>query len=563
MISDKKTVKILAEMCLAEGIHQVIVSPGSRNAPLVLTLSAMEAFHCHVIVDERSAAFFALGMAQQTGKPVALVCTSGTAVLNYAPAIAEAYYQQVPLLVITADRPQEWIDQADGQTIRQDGIYNHYVRHSCSLRADVLTPDDEWLTERLIADALLTFRKGVPGPVHINVPLREPLYGRTVHQQKRVHRVAYAGGITQLHDEVLDDLAHRWSATERVMILMGMHRPDEGLQQVLEQLQQRERVVVLTESLSNMTGDGFIRCIDRVVTSIGDDEAPLFRPDLLITFDGQVLSKMVKTLLRKYPPKEHWHISPSGLSTDTYRHLTQVVAVDPTQFFLQLMPRIEPVNSRYRTMWQKRAEGVATQHDLYVKALPWCDMKVYDSVFAGLTSQTMVQLGNSTPVRYAQLFDVWQGKESYSNRGTSGIDGCVSTAAGASSVRTDKQTLLLTGDLSFFYDSNALWNKHLPDQLKIIIINNGGGGIFRYIPGPSDTEELDEFFATSHTMHAEYITRQFGVDYWRCDDEATLQERLPEFMGHPRVAILEVMTPSKESARVLKGYFEALKKCRY
>lgn len=559
MTSDKKTVNLLADMCLAQGIRHIIISPGSRNAPLILTFAAIESFTCHVVVDERSAAFVALGMAQQTGDPVALVCTSGTAVLNYAPALAEAYYQQVPLLVLTADRPTEWIDQADGQTIRQDGIFTNFVRHHCTLPPDLHTSDDEWLCRRLIADALLAFDQGTPGPVHINIPLREPLYGRTVHQHKKTHHVAYSQGTSMPDADTLAELAQLWSGTERVMVLAGMHRPDVALQQALQQMSERERVAVLTESLTNLHGEGFVRCIDRVVASIGDDEAPLFRPDLLITFDGQVLSKMVKTLLRKYPPREHWHISPHGHATDTYRCLTRVVEADPATFFTQLMPLVEPTKSRYRDLWHKRVEQTNQQHQQAMQALPWSDLKVFDMVLNALPAGMSVQLGNSTPVRYGQLFDVWNGIDCYANRGTSGIDGCVSTAVGAALARREVTHLLVVGDVSFFYDSNALWNQHLPSNLKIVIVNNGGGGIFRYIPGPSDTDELEQFFATSHELNAEMIARQFGVAYWRCENETDLREQLATLMQHPHTAIVEVMTPAKESARVLKGYFAAMR----
>jgi len=558
-ISEKKTVKLLTDMCVSEGIDKVVISPGSRNAPLIVSFAAIDAFECFSIVDERSAAFFALGMAQQTGKPVALVCTSGTAVLNYAPAIAEAYYQNVPLVVITADRPGEWIDQADGQTIRQEGIYSNYIKYDCSLPVDLYTPEDEWYARRMISEAFIHCRKGMAGPVHINIPLREPLYGRTVHQQKRVTPIQYIKASNGLSEDALKELVTHSHSTERIMILVGMRHPDETLTTQLNLLSQHERVIVLTESMSNSHGDSFIRCIDRIVGSLREDEGPLFRPDLLITLDGPVLSKMVKTLLRQYPPREHWHLSAAGQVVDTYQQLTRVVEADPVKVLAQLHQHLEPTKSRFRETWHRRAEVTAQIHHDYVKSLAWCDMKAFDAICMHLPKPSVIELGNSTPVRYAQFFDNFQQTQSFANRGTSGIDGCVSTAVGAAYVQ-NLPVVLLVGDLSFFYDSNALWNKYLSDNLKIVVINNGGGGIFRFIPGPGDTEELDEYFATAHSMTAEMIARQFNVHYLQSADEASLLTLLPDFFSHQGPAILEVLTPMKENGKLLRNYFAMLKK---
>ena len=558
-ISEKKNVRILVDLCLESGIKDVVISPGSRNAPLILSFSAIEDFKCFNIVDERSAAFFALGMAQQSGKAVALVCTSGTAVLNYAPAIAEAYYQGVPLLVITADRPGEWIDQADGQTIRQHGIYSNYIKYSCTLPVDILNKDDEWHAERLISEAIMYCNKELPGPVHINIPFREPLYGRTVHQNRSTRKVKLHKTKGILSENDLSELTERWKNTERVMILAGMRKPDSRFKAVIDELSSRERIAVLTETLTNCHIDGAIRCIDRVVSSIREEEMALFKPDLLITFDGPIVSKMVKTFLRNNPPKEHWHISESGEFIDTYRNLSRVIEGDPVTILQQLSDSVVPVKSRYKDTWQNRFENVTILHNEYIKNLPWSDFYVFNFIIENLPKSCVLQLGNSTPVRYAQLFDDFNGITSYSNRGTSGIDGCVSTAIGAANCNTEP-VILITGDLSFFYDSNALWNQYIPDNLKIIVVNNGGGGIFRFIPGPSDTEELEQFFASGHSMNGEHIAMQYNIDYSRCENSDDLKKSLQVFLNKKSVAILEIMTPVNNNARVLKDYFSLLKK---
>ncbi len=559
-ISEKKSVKVLLDLCQAYDIDSVVISPGSRNAPLIISFTAEPFFNCYSIVDERSAAFFALGMAQQTGKPVALVCTSGTALLNYAPAVAEAFYQGIPLVIISADRPAEWIDQGDGQTIVQHNIFANFIKYSCTLPIELSTEDDEWYTKRLISEALIKTNRPLKGPVHINAPFRKPLYGRTVHSNKSYSGIEKVVASKCLDDSVLMALADGWRHTERVLILLGMQQPNEELVAVLGDLASRDRLVVLTETLSNAYHPNFIRCIDRVVASFSDGEGSLFRPDLLITLDGPVVSKMIKTLIRKYPPKEHWHISESGSVTDTFKQLTRVIGTDPAYLMGELAKRVEPAKSRYRETWQKRQVLVEGVHQTYLKKIGWSDLNAFESILEKLPRPCNLQLGNSTPVRYAQLFDCFESINSYSNRGTSGIDGCMSTALGASRVG-ENQTVLIIGDLSFFYDSNALWSKKYAGNFKIILINNGGGGIFRFLPGSGESEELDTFFAASHGMTAEHICQQFGVNYVQVDNKESLDAKLSEFFGSSELSVLEILTPEKESARVLKEYFSQLKNC--
>jgi 2-succinyl-5-enolpyruvyl-6-hydroxy-3-cyclohexene-1-carboxylate synthase len=559
-ISDKKTVKALVDVCQAHGLTDVVLSPGSRNAPLIITFTNTESFRCHPVVDERSAGFFALGIAQQTRKPVALVCTSGTAVLNYAPAIAEAYYQNLPLIVITADRPEEWIDQADGQTIRQKGVFGNFIKYQCSLPVDVNTTQDEWYINRVVNEAFVAAVDALNGPVHINVPLREPLYGRTVHSQKSVRLIKKHKSLGCLPQQLMDELSEVWKGHERIMILVGMRYPDSELLDVLEQFSDSDRVVVLTETLSNCYSEKFVRCIDRVVSSIRDEDLALFKPDILITMDGLLVSKMLKTFLRQNAPREHWHISEGGSAPDSYQGLTKVIKGQPVETLRHLMPLLQPVKCRFRETWMKRVSLLSSIHEEYLKKLLWSDMRVFEVITNQLPRPVNLQLGNSTPVRYMQLFEGFNEVYSFSNRGTSGIDGSVSTAVGAA-FATDRLTLLLVGDLSFFYDSNGLWNKRLMPNLKVIVINNSGGGIFRFLQGSAEADELEEFFATSHQMSAEHVARQYSLPYRQCNNEQEFAEGLIQlFEPNDKAFILEVMTPMKDNARILRDYFATLKR---
>ncbi|MCG8579128.1 MAG: 2-succinyl-5-enolpyruvyl-6-hydroxy-3-cyclohexene-1-carboxylic-acid synthase [Bacteroidales bacterium] len=556
-VSDKKVVKSLIDICISEDLRQVVISPGSRNAPLTLTFNAHEEFECFSIVDERSAGFFALGLAQQTGKPVALVCTSGSALLNYAPAISEAYYQNIPLVVISADRPIEWIDQADGQTIRQVGALDNIVKYSCQLPTSKNA--SSWYVNRLVSEAFYHCRHKQPGPVHINVPLAEPLYGKTVHPEEKQRQIKQINSCSSISNDAIQQLSEEWNNTDKILIVAGMQQPNSQLQEVLKSLSEMEQVVVLTETTSNVKGEKIVSGIDKVVSTITEEEVHFFKPSLLITFDGAIVSKMIKTFLRDYRAKAHWHISLANHHMDTYQQLTTSIEAEPLEFFKQLIPVINSVKSRFKTTWINRAERSEKHHEEYLNKDGWNDLKAYSHISKQLPQDWQVQWGNSSAIRYAQLFNEFYNQNAFCNRGTSGIDGCVSTAVGASYI-SKQATLLVVGDLSFMYDSNGLWNNYLNSNLRIIVINNGGGGIFRFIPGPSDSEELETYFEASHQLNVQPLAEMYNIKYLVANDEISMNESLSQLFAHSeRPIILEVKTPAKENAGVLKSYFKRLK----
>ena len=543
MTSDKKNVSLLADIFIKKGLSDIIISPGSRNAPIIMAFAGQDNIRAISIVDERSAGFFALGMAQQTGKAVAVACTSGSAVLNYAPAIAEAYYQKIPLLILTADRPPELIDQGDGQTIRQKNIFHNYIKRSYELPVVIDDPATKQIAENVINSALDQTMFPEPGPVHINIPFRDPLYGTT--NESISGRVFDAYKEIAKFDEVQStEFAIDWNDADRILIIAGQMDPDSSLNTQLAGLAKLENVVVLTETTSNLHGKHFIDCLDNVISTISDEEAGVFQPDLLISLGGQVVSKMVKKYLRLYPPKKHWHISLSGEEMDTYFVLSKVVKTKPAEFFQIVAPQIRFKESTYSKVWESRNDKVKAIKNEYLEQIPYSDLSVWDTLFKQIPDKSILHLGNSTPVRYSQLFGSMKKFIYHSNRGVSGIDGQVSTAAGAA-FASDKINTIITGDLGFFYDSNALMNHHLGANLKIIVINNGGGGIFRFIPGPDTSPHLDAFFETKHQWTARKIAETFDVQYFKAEDIASLNKVLPDFYRVvKRPALLEIFTPA-------------------
>jgi 2-succinyl-5-enolpyruvyl-6-hydroxy-3-cyclohexene-1-carboxylate synthase len=558
--SDIEAARLLVGVLERQGVRRVVLSPGSRNAPLLVTAARLAALERHVVVDERSAAFFALGLARQSRETVALACTSGTALLNYAPAVAEAYYQGVSLLVISADRPPEWIDQDDGQAIRQRGALAAVVKGSFEL--PVGTGDAErWHANRLVNEAINLSREGMPGPVHVNVPLREPLYGFSARPAAAERLVAPAATYVALAHGEAARLRERLLGSPAVMIVAGFMPPDEELAAAIRRLASMDNVVVLVDTLANLPAPGVINTVDRVLATISPAERPALAPDLLITIGGAPLSRRLKEFIREFPPAEHWHAGQRHAPPDTYRSLSLHANMPPTAFFRQLGAdnRATVDGSGYAARWREKRAAAAARHEAAVAALPWCDLKAFSLLLPSLPAGCLLHLGNSTPARYAQLFGPSRAARTDGNRGTSGIEGSTSTAAGAA-VASGRLTVLVTGDLSFLYDSNALWALPAPPGLKIVVMMNGGGGIFRCLPGPSGLPEAGELFETPHGVDVVALARLHGFETRAASNAAELRDALPGFFAPAgRPAALVIDTAGQPNGELLKRYFEYLK----
>jgi 2-succinyl-5-enolpyruvyl-6-hydroxy-3-cyclohexene-1-carboxylate synthase len=558
MISDKKPVQDFIQLLDQHGIREVIICPGSRNAPFSISLSEDSRFRVHSIVDERSAAFIALGMAQQANHTVALICTSGTAALNFAPALAEAYYQRIPILVVTADRPLEWIDQGEGQSIRQRDVYSNYVKASYEIAEEASEGDLVWYNVRIMDEAMRLANEGVRGPVHINFPLREPLYKMTARNSESLKMIGRADVQLRMSESEVQQLNTRIAESNKVMILAGQMRADNQMLEALRTFSKRPNVTVFTEAHSNLSDPTFITTIDRLLAGLSEDDLHFLQPELLITVGHNIISRKIKTLLRR-GNIEHWHVDISGEGLDTLKKLSKVIPVTPAEFFENLNPGHESINSEYRDrllQWNKNTQSGALH---FLKSTPWSDLTAFHHIHNRLPSQSDVQMGNSSAVRYLLLSDSRADLDYYGNRGVAGIDGCTSTAVGAAFI-SQRLTTLISGDIAFFYDSNALWNNLNRSNLKIIVINNGGGGIFRIIDGPdSNSQALETFFETSHSRSAEGMAAMYSIPFAKANDVNTLLSGLDWMYSTQGCAILEVNTPRLENSSILKQYFESLK----
>ena len=542
----------ILQICLAKGIIDIVISPGSRNAPLTIGFASNPDFKCYSIADERSAAFFALGIAQQIKRPVAVVCTSGSALLNYYPAVAEAFYSQIPLIVISADRPQNKIDIGDGQTIRQENVFANHSLYNANLTEEASKENDFKINEALA----IAFNK--KGPVHINAPFEEPLY-ETVSElsvDAIVNHLACLNPITPL--ENLSAFAEIWNQSTKKLVLVGVNEPNAIADTAIAAFAKDQSVVVMTETTSNLHHPSFISNIDTIITPFTNEDFEDFCPDILVTFGGMIVSKRIKAFLRKYKPKQHWHIDPLR-AYDTFGILTKHFEVNPNTFFESFLPLTNIVKSDYFAKMDTIKKLREEKQAAYLAKVPFSDFVVFDAIIKSLPKESQLQISNSSAIRYAQLMEIDATIEVFCNRGTSGIDGSTSTAIGAAVVN-NKQTIFITGDVSFLYDSNALWNNYIPKNFKIILINNGGGGIFRILPGHQESEVFNTFFETSHGLTAEHLAKMYGFEYITAVNQSSLESGLNQlYAKKDQAAILEVFTPTLVNDAILLDFFKELR----
>ena len=546
--------QILVKILEVKGIKNAVISSGSRNAPLTLELShgSME---CYSIIDERSAAFFAMGMARQKNSPVALVCTSGSAVLNYYPAVAEAFYSRTPLIILSADRPTEWTDQAIGQTIRQDHVLAPHTVYSTTLR-EGSDPQTIWFNTREINLAVNASLEQM-APVHINIPFSEPLYETAEAEMPSPKIIESMPAEASLSKKNRNEIAHIWKTGRKKMILIGCHRPDAELQRILEKIARDGDTAVLCETTSNMPSADFITHIDQAIIPLSTEQAKDFQPDILVTCGGMVVSKKIKSFLRQAAPKAHIHVSLHTFP-DTYMSLTHCAKTDDISFF-KMLSEIECGSHGYRNAWDTLKKNRTPAHKAYCESAPYSDFKAWEAILQHLPENTHLEIANSAAIRYSQLFPLPMGTTVNCNRGTSGIDGSSSTAAGAAVALFPKQVTLVTGDLSFFYDNNAFWNAYLPASMQVIVLNNGGGGIFRILDGARTSDICPKYLEACHDLSAESIARLHRLEYAAAHNLEELRQQLCGFWSNSsRPKLLEVFTQGIDNGQILRDYFSSL-----
>lgn len=544
---------MIASLLVAHGIKHVVVSPGSRNAPLLIALERQPGIETHVVIDERSAAFIALGMSVGLkGCPVALVCTSGTAPLNYAPALAEAFYRHVPLIAFTADRPEEWIDQDDSQTIVQPGIFSNFIKGTFDIPVESDDPNRIWMINRKLNDALLLAASGIPGPVHINVRLDEPLGEIIEIDNNESPRLINSlrpdvSSITQGIPDLTPDTS--------ILVIAGF-LPENNLSAPLRQLAGLSNVVILHEAQSNLHGGGdFIPNIDATLSRLPLDAPP---PRLVITIGGSLTSRKIKAYLRNLKNIIHWSVGERDHAVDCFKQLSVRINTDCLTFLNNLidsLPKSCESASEFKRTWFEASKSALRDAEILAENAPWSDFQATEYVMKNIPEGWDLQIGNGTSVRYAQLFGYSQIASIHCNRGVSGIDGCTSTAIGAA-FATRRHTLLLTGDMGMQYDIGALATPFIPPTFKIVVLNNGGGGIFRFIPSTRSLPELQKYFVADVRLPLAKLSEAYGFEYYSAKNLAELKSVFGRFIRDHSKSVLEIFTDGDISAKIISRFLE-------
>ena len=561
MYSDKKNINILTSLLAAHHIRHAVVCPGSRNAPIVHNLCVHPKIECFPVTDERSAGFFALGVAQATRQVVAVCVTSGSALLNLAPAVAEAHEQHIRVVVISADRPQQWIEQLDGQTLPQPNAFNSLVNKSVTLPENITNEEDHWYCNRLVNEALLATRFPVNGPVHINVPIAEPLFGFSVEElpeERVIHR----------HIEGCDgtQVARWFLEAKRPMVVMGQYFSDIHLYDNDTRRKALELMdalgVVLAERLCNLPLQTIH--VDEALALVEGQED--FFPDLIVFFGGTVVSKRLKQFMRKAKDAQVVMINQDGNIHDVSMHLNDVVRMrDVEELFYALLnlydTNLELKSSEtpvYHRKWEAVLCFASKFADNYQPAFSqMATVKYFEEQLTDMEYDYHVHYANSSPIRLANIF---AGQPVYCNRGVNGIEGTLSTATGFAAT-TDDKVFCVIGDLSFFYDQNALWNQNLKGNLRIILLNNGGGGIFSNLKGLEQSEAKGRFISGEHHTQAKGICAQNDIGYLRACNMEEMQIGIVTLLTKDtmRPMLLEVLTDMEADTQAINDYYQQMK----
>lgn len=579
-----KPILNIPDILYKKGVINVVISAGSRSAPLTLSFIRYKKFNINVVIDERSAAFIALGLSQSSNLPTVLICTSGSAVLNYAPAIAEAYYQKIPLLVLTADRPPETIDQFDNQCIRQKNIYSNYCNKSFELPSDYSAKESEIFLNRIISEAFEFSLYPSKGPVHINIPLREPIYPSNTDTfiYPDIKTRDFFIPKIEIADNNFKIIKEKLFNYSKIIVFIGQNR-DEKLAKVLKKLAKISNIIVIAEITSNIYDKDIITYSDLIINTVSKVESTIFEkdlineeffkrkdlinqenlaPELLITCGDSILSKTIKRFFNLSNIQEHWHIQEDNFFGDTLNSITKVITSKPELFFEKLIKTRISLNDKsvsYKSKWLYANNLIRLNIEKKLENISFSDLYCIYKILKNLPQDSILHLGNSTPVRYANYISMANSKKNikvFSNRGTSGIDGIVSTAVGTA-LQTDKIVTLLVGDLSFFYDRNALWNNYVNNlkNLRIIVLNNHGGQIFRMVEGSSKLPELPDFFETKNTFSIKNTIKDTNFKYFYLNSKESFDKKINSFFKKSNYSkIMEIELDSDVSMKAFNSF---------
>lgn len=561
--SAKRIVSTLLNIVSGHGVKEAVCSPGSRNIPLLIGIHGSDIDY-KMVTDERSAAFIALGMSITSNRPVMLVCTSGTALLNYAPAVAEAFYQGRPLIIVSADRPEEWIDQDDSQTIRQPGALRNIVKNTYDISdMDIDRPDGVWYAERIFNDAMLTALSDKKGPVHINIRMTPPLEKTVVRDTFTKSRLITSIPVLTEPDRKTIKRLAEIAVDRRILLIAGFMNPDAGTNAAVNKFRQHGNVVVMAETISNL----HLPPEDYAIDTLLHNNRPQY-PELIISIGGALISRMLKEYLRTIPDKSgliHWSVGYNHTTVDCFKSLTSTVECHPGLFISRLSAEMAHIIKKrgndslqcgYSGSVNKTRLQAMEIIDRNTDDMEWSEAKAFKYLMKSLPTKDNICISNGTPIRYAQLFTRRMQHAQFCNRGVSGIDGSTSTAVGCAMAYKGR-TWLISGDMSLAYDINGLHESLLNStNLNVIVISNGGGGIFRYINSSRNLDIRDEMLCRDSGPDIRKIAELYSFDYYMADNPEDLHSCIGRIKNSAHRSMLEIKVDAERSAMILLRLLE-------
>ena len=551
MYTELKTYQIIIALLKKYGISHCVLSAGSRNVPFVHSIEQDPYFHCYSVVDERSAGYFALGLAQQLKEPVVISCTSSTATCNYWPPVAEAFYQGVPIIVLTSDRDPQMLGQWEDQMIDQVGMFDRHVRKSVNLPI-IHEKDDEWYCQRLVNEALLELNHNGTGPIHINVPMKSynnSFNVKTLPNVVKIDRICLSD-----EKELWASKISKLMSAKRILVICGQSfYKDERLEEAINVFLKKYNSAVAIEYMSNLEieeGLNFNVCMDARYTISSKVKELL--PDIVISFGGNIFSGIKEQLKKQWGNFEHWLIQEDGSVIDLFKSLTTIFECKPSYFF-EMCDELNVSGMNDKLYYNQLKEYVDS---VIYPEFEWSHVYAIKEVVEKIPNDSVLHLSVNDAIRLTNYFKLNDSIKTYANIGTHGIDGPLSSFLGQA-IATENQAYLIIGDLAFFYDMNAMRIRHINKNVHVLLINNQGGSEF-YFNRMWKNEYSDLHTTARHQTQAEGWVKSNNFIYLSAHDKESFANNLEEFMRSDldKPVFFEVFTEMRNDSKVLYDFFD-------
>jgi len=533
--------KVIAQSLWAGGVRQVCISPGSRSTPIVLGLYLFQKIEIFVQVDERSAAFFALGMAKAQRRPVALLCTSGSAVSHYFPAVIEAFYSHVPLVILSADRPNELRHCGAQQTIDQLHLFGRYVRSF----VDIGLPNENYqYLAKVIQSTIGLSLQPVPGAVHLNFAFQEPLSPKTLDRNFSNHIPIFQNLTTRTQLKNIDLLLDCLTQKRRGLIVLGVNKYPIGHPKLIHKLGEILGYPILAEA-TGMTRQNVISHYDSFLRS--EKLSKILVPEVVLRIGDMPTSKSYRQWLEKYPDCQQITIGSYDNTDPTHGNNWQI-AMDGDEFTQQLLTHLLDqgftIDRDWYAQWQQADRLTQQVLDEWIKVINYpFEGKIYYELARSLPAGTIIHIGNSTPIRDLDTFCHNTAEiQVFSSRGANGIDGTISTAMGVAKV-SNSPVLLICGDLTFYHDLNGLVLSKLHNiNLTILLLNNNGGAIFEMLPIANLNPPFEELFITPLGIDFRSIVSGYGGEWIEVETTGDLVDQVLFSLAKEGVQVISIKT---------------------